>query len=569
MSRSDEEIIDEIDVRLGYRMGWPKPLPVLPVKQVPVVGESEYVDKFASVSRGIQAILDAERIDGSPRLVFRYSYEDKAPSEEDVTILIDCKVGPISWLNPLKEVRKLLSRNELDFRIEFFDSSTPCRFNHAISPTDPVVSEWRSLHRARVLWVIEEANWQTVNVFRRGNSHEPSECPVTLLITAFDTHEDYWWERLLPNIEKFWRYKVELNAATDILSMDNASELESLSGNIGMGSSIGGKGATESGTLGGGVTLEWSNGDKTTVGITNHHVIGDRRVNICKFLYNISSTMLTSIILAATGHDGPLLPSNDLVTTKVIEVVSPSDADFKELITTTEQLVSYWKAVVHGRPGTPGLKVIAEYDECKRPQLQKFLDSIHSAEERKKSIASCDRSAGFVASSSGYRAVNNKGYQWALDWAVISLRPERPIVNVISGTAIDSGLGPYEGLRVNRWSTIGPLADLVVFKKGRSTGWTYGTVNGIETDMKLNPRADGYGHRQKVAAWAVPTPSKLANFATSGDSGSLVLKSGGVIIGLLFAANPIDGTGYFTPFESIVSDIEAVTGAKVVEPQQI
>jgi hypothetical protein len=89
MSRSDEEIVDELDLRLGYSIGWagPKPLPVLPVKQIPIIGESEYVNKFASVSREIQAILDAERVDGSPRLVFRYSYEDKVPVEEDVTIL--------------------------------------------------------------------------------------------------------------------------------------------------------------------------------------------------------------------------------------------------------------------------------------------------------------------------------------------------------------------------------------------------------------------------------------------------------------------------------------------------
>jgi hypothetical protein len=57
----------------------------------------------------------------------------------------------------------------------------------------------------------------------------------------------------------------------------------------------------------------------------------------------------------------------------VIEVVSLSDADSEELITTTEKLVSYWKAVVHGRPGTPGLKVIAEYDECERPQLESIV----------------------------------------------------------------------------------------------------------------------------------------------------------------------------------------------------
>ena len=36
-------------------MGCPKPLPVLPVKQIPIMGESEYVNKFASVSQGIQA----------------------------------------------------------------------------------------------------------------------------------------------------------------------------------------------------------------------------------------------------------------------------------------------------------------------------------------------------------------------------------------------------------------------------------------------------------------------------------------------------------------------------------
>jgi hypothetical protein len=38
MSRSDEEIIDEVDLRLGYRMGWPRPLPVLPRETNPYYG---------------------------------------------------------------------------------------------------------------------------------------------------------------------------------------------------------------------------------------------------------------------------------------------------------------------------------------------------------------------------------------------------------------------------------------------------------------------------------------------------------------------------------------------------
>lgn len=53
-------------------------------------------------------------------------------------------------------------------------------------------------------------------------------------------------------------------------------------------------------------------------------------------------------------------------------------------------------------------------------------------------------------------------------------------------------------------------------------------------------------------------------FASAGDSGSLILNDDRTIIGLLFAANPASGTGYFIPFDVIVTDIEAVTGAKVV-----
>ena len=50
--------------------------------------------------------------------------------------------------------------------------------------------------------------------------------------------------------------------------------------------------------------------------------------------------------LPATGNKDPLLPSNALVIAKVIEVVSPSDADFEHLITTTDEPISHWKAIV-------------------------------------------------------------------------------------------------------------------------------------------------------------------------------------------------------------------------------
>jgi hypothetical protein len=139
MSQSDKEVLDELDLRLPYRMGWPRPLPVLPVQQTPVVDVSEYMHNHASVYRGIQTICDAQRVlyrFGSPRLVFRHSHNDEVPSTEDLTLLLDCELGAISWINAVKEVRKYLCNKGIDFRVEFFDSVAACRINHPIYPDD-------------------------------------------------------------------------------------------------------------------------------------------------------------------------------------------------------------------------------------------------------------------------------------------------------------------------------------------------------------------------------------------------------------------------------------------------
>ncbi|KAN0075795.1 hypothetical protein V8E54_007065 [Elaphomyces granulatus] len=236
-SRSDEEVIDELDLRLPYRMGWLRSLPVLPVQQTPVVDVSTYVQDHASVYRRIQTnICDAERVKyrfGSPRLVFRYSYDDEIPSAEDVTLLLDCEVSEISWINAVKEIRKCLCHKGLHFRIEFFDSSAARRINHVIYPDDAVVSQWKSQYQTLVLSKIEDKKWQTVNVFRRGSSTERSKCPVTLLISALDANDDSWWDRTLPGIRILWPYKVELYQATNILCLDRMGLT------IGMGSSVG------------------------------------------------------------------------------------------------------------------------------------------------------------------------------------------------------------------------------------------------------------------------------------------------------------------------------------------
>lgn len=62
MSRSDEEILDEVDLRLAYRIGWPEPLPVLPVRLTRIFDEAEFISDFEDVKRAIRTICDSERV---------------------------------------------------------------------------------------------------------------------------------------------------------------------------------------------------------------------------------------------------------------------------------------------------------------------------------------------------------------------------------------------------------------------------------------------------------------------------------------------------------------------------
>ncbi|PGH04333.1 hypothetical protein AJ79_07113 [Helicocarpus griseus UAMH5409] len=62
MSRSDEEIIEEIDRRLLYRYGWPKTMPILPVQTSSVPSQLDPITP--QVRTKIQDILDAQRRQG-------------------------------------------------------------------------------------------------------------------------------------------------------------------------------------------------------------------------------------------------------------------------------------------------------------------------------------------------------------------------------------------------------------------------------------------------------------------------------------------------------------------------
>lgn len=252
MSRSDEEVIEELDSRLDYRIGWPKPLPVLPAKLTWIHDQSTYLEGAETVRKTIQNICIANRIAlelGSPHLAFRYHY-DKTPTAEDITIIVDCRKGSeVSWITAAKEIRKFLKKQDIQYRFELVDLQLCTPHTHTILRNEPIVSDWTNNFKEQIMSVIRKGNWQTVDVFHRGWSSKRDECPITLVVTAWDADHDHWWNDLLPKVKELWPHEVELQSAVllstldpDIQSSARILTMDAIDGPLQMGASIGPKG---------------------------------------------------------------------------------------------------------------------------------------------------------------------------------------------------------------------------------------------------------------------------------------------------------------------------------------
>lgn len=286
LSRSDEEILDEIDDSVPYRMGWPRPLPVAPVKTVPILDEGRYVSDFGEVKKKIWTILDAARVPCmfSPFLAFR-SIESCEPTEDDITIVIESSKTQSHWGRPLMEIRKFLSKRGLDFSIEIIDSNLAHRGSLTVLPSDPIVSSWEEDFRPRVLSNVWPTNWQSINVLHRGTSDDRADCPITLVISAWDSHNVDMWQSVMSQISTFWEHEIELLSAENLETMDldllrtgSTFTSDAFAGPLQMGASIGLKSEQSAGTCGGFFILKWPDGRESELGITNHHVVLNDRL---------------------------------------------------------------------------------------------------------------------------------------------------------------------------------------------------------------------------------------------------------------------------------------------------
>lgn len=103
----------------------------------------------------------------------------------------------------------------------------------------------------------------------------------------------------------------------------------------------------------------------------------------------------------------------------------------------------------------------------------------------------------------------------------------------------------------------------VVWKFGRTSHYTCGLVNGVES-MYTHFGNGIISDEWRINDDWVLGSSIQSKFSLSGDSGSLVWDSDGYVLGLLWGGMTIKGATYITPMEFVLDDIREKMDAKVV-----
>ncbi|KAG5292219.1 peptidase family S64 domain-containing protein [Histoplasma ohiense] len=571
MSRSDEEIEDNIDIRIQYRTGWPK-LAHLPLRTVYEGDPDAFIpDQQTHISQ-IITILRAQQIPvSSIAVVYRVPYGgDNSNKLDETTATLLVTTFPDGGYNSFvatREIRKYLNSHEIHVLIEIIDERAlkPSVFP-ILSSDKELISIWNERLKQATIDILKASCLKVVSisVFRYGLDLDPEKCPPTVMISALDAEADAWWATILPRIRSIClpAFDVTVIYGDHIIMGSNELDMNTMERPfatfdfsnltaIKMGDSCGPIGGTWTGSMGGPVRLEKDGEDMGVFGLSNHHVVRSDSLE------------------AVTENNTPLRPTHSSVKSMSFLITSPSDRDTDLILQTTEAGVDELKKVLKGRPGTLGLEAMAEMGErSKAKSLEAVQDRLARAEHRALTIKNAKRVLGSVYATSGFRFLATQEGNYALDWSLAKILPSRSFDDAPSVGAPDQVL---ESMSNAKNFTEKIHGGLTVAKFGGSTGWTEGKVSAIKTVFLKGESK--YTH-DVLACPVAPLHRHKYDFATPGDSGAVVVVSDefavecGCWVGLLFAANLAAGTGFFVPMSLVLKDISEITGCQVVQPSK-
>ncbi|EFQ86559.1 hypothetical protein PTT_18188 [Pyrenophora teres f. teres 0-1] len=455
--------------------------------------------------------------------------------------------------------------------------------------TPDFISRWQSFIPI-LLAAIEDRDWLAIDIVSREFGVSSPFTVPTIVITTKDADNEIWRQRIIPRLRTHLPSSMDIDivyASTLSYTASSEDEIKSLSAPlystmeeyldcVRAGSSTGLDHSPNSATIGAAIILSDSNGNETSCGLTNHHVVAKEG----SLIYEN----------CPIGHS--LGPDNPVCRDGLVKLVCPSHPDHERFVTHTRNGLKSSTASLaylekNCRQETPFYAYFAE----RVPKYQADLKKLHN---------NPNRLLGTVWATSGYRVCNKAGYSstdmmdfssvdkerdkdmpclqtlidgrtlsFGLNWALVKLAENRGIVGV-----------PYKYTRIE------PNKTYPVLKKGRTTNWTEGTISRIGS--LLNIRKDDvnvmpvdlrgrFGETNGVMlAYGIFNGKKSGYFMESGDSGSCVMlaESGTkfaddneIAVGLLFASNEWTRVSYMIPMDLVIQDIEDVTGHTVIVPK--
>jgi hypothetical protein len=232
-------------------------------------------------------------------------------------------------------------------------------------------------------------------------------------------------------------------------------------------------------------------------------------------------------------------------------IAHPSGPDKKNLVRRLQTELTESQAILKA--------CTTEQDESETSRdIKKLEMQLQEARQIRDTLS--PRILGFVVASSGLstRPDPHFGgkYHVAEDWALVELLPEvrREVQNAFDRNILRPRfpeLGAQEFKRVRPWNPSSNWSRLRVFKRGRTTDYTIGYVNGQRKARKLGDnQKDSEGKESFTREFSITSSSTNGLFSQPGDSGSWIMDKQGQLVGMVWGKLG-DGSTAFTPAEYI------------------
>ncbi|KAF1998579.1 hypothetical protein P154DRAFT_577921 [Amniculicola lignicola CBS 123094] len=486
---------------------------------------------------------------GSPILPALPVVGDQSRHETLLVISKATEESALVWALAVTQIRKHFNTIGLNYEIEIIDQRAHEGLHTmAIDPIQLNVNNWNEEILPTILQHLNERKWLSVDILRREHPLAKDLFPMSVVISAQDADNQDWWENILPGLRRYLNtnkmshvqivvlFLQDLFLCDGIQTPPNMELLHTVYGEKDewpMGASCSRAGVQSSGTLGCRVVLQ-SEDKSLYMGLTNFHVLKGS---------NTSS------------------------------VVIPSDPDHQIAIETSKKDVE----LAQDKVDYDQEKAIAKGCEAQ----ESYQVTLRHQEMQQQNISNFDRQAGTIYATSGFSVwTESDKASWIMDWGLFQTAADR----TVSPRLPYHGGARLKSIRGDRYGSILRKEYVYdVIKRGRSSGWTKGTISAIQSAVQVSllPPVEAAGPSQiqipeygprALYCFAIITKNHTP-FLQSGDSGAAIMlnesgldQNDGVIVGLGFTRNTSTEASYMIPIDLVMKSIEKDTDCKIVEP---